>query len=936
MLQTMRRILLLPLFLLSLSASAQSGAADYERLYGFFREAAQFCHRYPREGVYLHLDNNAYFEGDTIWLKAYVYRVAGLVAKPREHLLLTDLTDAEGRVVRQLAQRKDEAPDGSEQRPLSRVLYVDLLNVSGQVVSQRLLRIDSLGQAHGEIELSLPVKSGYYEVRAYTREMVNWGPEACFSRVVPVFKRPKDLARYGELDIDRPETSYDLIPSAPREVDLGKASEVRLTMFPEGGSRIENAPSRIAYKLLDGRGAERSDTVRLWTDGSVADVSVPMYQGMGLLNVPAYAGRAYVEVAGERFELPRPAGDYAMAVTAEHGGAEPMLHLCVSRRQEVAPTLLGLAVTCRDEVCYFDTLRAWETSQVLDIPMHALRGGVNRIELYDASGRSLCRRLVWKMPEAPTLQLDVRQNETAYEPFAPVALTFALHDAKGNPVRTTFSLSVRDGSSEVVRPASTDICADLLLASELRGYVHRPEDYFLRDDDSHRRALDLLLMVQGWTPTAFEVMNGARAFELREPIEEHLMLKGRLYEENDKKRPLAGYNLHLSMMSRAGAALTGDVRTDSLGRFAFQSSEDFCGEWMAQFTTTNAKGRKRWSRIALDRFYNLPPRRLGAEEMELTPPLQFSEEQEDALADTFEWTDTIMRIVPYTFDEATIVKRSKYAGFTGNRYTYNGGEKAGMRVGDVYYDIEREVERYKDSGASVGSIWELLAILINNYSYDRDLQAAFLQPEDERTDPYETEAQRIARKKQQLAPTDYHGRLDFYDRYWANEYLRFHDKRPDMVFFNNYDHDLSYDDMIWADEVKSVVLVGDRSRWERYLEFPEPQVGPLIDEEGNLRGDYAIFVYNRPDYYNWRTKRGVDKRMVTGYTQPLPFLAPSYNGADLPSPSDLRRTLYWNPCVETDAEGRASAVFYSNAREGVRLRISARGITPQGVFSVEK
>ena len=76
--------------------------------------------------------------------------------------------------------------------------------------------------------------------------------------------------------------------------------------------------------------------------------------------------------------------------------------------------------------------------------------------------------------------------------------------------------------------------------------------------------------------------------------------------------------------------------------------------------------------------------------------------------------------------------------------------------------------------------------------------------------------------------------------------------------------------------------------------------------------------------------------MVMGYTQPLPFLAPSYNGADLPSPSDLRRTLYWNPCVETDAEGRASAVFYSNAREDVRLRISARGITPQGVFSVEK
>ena len=138
------------------------------------RNIAGFDHEYPREKVYLHLDNSAYIEGDTLWFKAYVVQ--------------------------------------ADLRPttLSRVLYVELLNAGGQMMDQKLIRLDSLGKGDGMFDLNLPVTNGFYEVRAYTREMRNWGDAACYSRVLPVFERPKVAGDFSHLNIKRPEAEYDL------------------------------------------------------------------------------------------------------------------------------------------------------------------------------------------------------------------------------------------------------------------------------------------------------------------------------------------------------------------------------------------------------------------------------------------------------------------------------------------------------------------------------------------------------------------------------------------------------------------------------------------------------------------------------------------------------------------------------------------------------
>ena len=49
----------------------------------------------------------------------------------------------------------------------------------------------------------------------------------------------------------------------------------------------------------------------------------------------------------------------------------------------------------------------------------------------------------------------------------------------------------------------------------------------------------------------------------------------------------------------------------------------------------------------------------------------------------------------------------------------------------------------------------------------------------------------------------------------------------------------------------------------------------------------------------------------------------------LPPMEDFRRTIYWNPNVITDAEGKAKVEFYNNST-CKEMYISVEGMSPEG------
>lgn len=192
----------LSIFVSTLSVRADAG--------DIIMRAAKWNRLYPQEKVYLHMDNTAYFLGETIWIKAYVTR-----------------SDTENR------------------SNISKVLYVELISPYGIVVERRKLQVND-GLAWGDFKLNKKVmKSGYYEIRAYTRYMMNWGDESIFSRVVPIFDKPSRAGAYGELRIHNYNAS---VQNSDRQRSIHGQDT------PEGDIRFHEDADSISLDADEGYG----------------------------------------------------------------------------------------------------------------------------------------------------------------------------------------------------------------------------------------------------------------------------------------------------------------------------------------------------------------------------------------------------------------------------------------------------------------------------------------------------------------------------------------------------------------------------------------------------------------------------------------------------------------------------------------------------------
>ena len=865
---------------------------DVDSLLAMFRKAARFGQAYPREKVYVHFDNSAYLLGDTIWYKAYVVSASSLRS--------TDL---------------------------SRVLYVQLVNADGMQLEKQTLKLDSMGTASGAISLKLPVREGYYEVRAYTREMLNWGAAACFSRVLPVFRERKPSGK-GEgspslVDLSIPLPDYD----SENVYSLKKERKYRLDFYPEGGLRCSGLEQRMAYKLTDGKGSPMHDTLGIYrSDGTLVMKTEPEHEGMGIFTLPRDFVDGYVQVGKEnreRYALPQAAAGYSVSVDAE--GPDVKVRLLANDSILSADNMIGIGVFNRGQACYFDTL-TWNAPVELSIPRSSLRAGVNSLEVFDARHGSLATRLFWlpfgSEDNRRKARVSVAQNEVAYAPFSPAVVKMRVEDADGYPISgASLSVSVRDESGNILDTHDGGLEASLLLSSELKGYIRRPDLYFSRDDAAHRHMLDLLMLVQGWSANSFDVMAGRKPFKAEQPVEKCLMLRGFVYKENNRKQPLSDVNLLLRAYryendSVKGGSLSGDLRTDTDGSFAFDLG-DTEGDYIAQFTMRKGeKNRNTWSRLALDRWFEPKSRRFMMPELALLPYQGHADEGQsvDDVPQTFEWQDTIYRAIPSVTREAEIVaKKRKYKGFTGNRYTWGGGEALGMRNSLKYLDVQMAWERLKDSGVYAEMyIPTLLNMFEDNLNFDLESEV------------FESILAQINELEAQEKSVD-----GFFRKYDAEHNFESgpsstvkYKGRPITVYYNNeQDANGAYRLMHGlCSDFKSVAWMLENER-----------VNAANGKSARYgRERYVIYLYELKDEWRLRNSKGKEYRHISGFTPQKKFYSPDYRKFDVPSEKDVRRTLYWNPDVVTDDEGEAHVVLFTNSHEGQTLDISVRGISADG------
>ena len=808
----------------------------------------------PQEKVYLHFDNTAYFMGEKMWFKAYVLR-----------------------------------SDNHHATDVSRVLYVELLDRSGNVVETQKLPIGAMGQADGVFDLRNVLAGGFYEVRAYTRYMLNWDSSWLFSRVFPIFETPGKEGDYSRPSLGK--TAWQVresekVPTKEKTgISFAKPEDGNIAFFPEGGHLVENLSCRVAFEIRDRQGLPVNGTGEL-SCGEECLCSVSTSQnGRGVFSLVAQPGKIYsLNLKDKRGRLYR----QELPVAEKEGCSMRLTRSgkpwCVNLNTTTsfAQDSLGIVLTAHGALKHVDVV-AGSRSIYLSLPDSAIADGVNRVSVVNGAGQVLADRLFFQYPRTLKDSISVTVKETSLLPSSPINLSFHA------PPSTIFSLSVRDADTEK-NISSLDCENWLLLAGELHGYVSHPEYYFESDDAEHREAADLLMLVQGWRRYDLSQMMGKKNFKIVHPVEKGLSISGRL-KGPQKKAIVSNQNLRFRLYNELGQSLSGNAVTDSLGYYVIEVPP--CdGEWNMFVHIPKSYS------IEIDRNFSPSPRSLSL--LELMRP-----QDATAAMTSFHYsrnTDEVLEkpagisMLSRTHMLPTVVKKKHFweSGIAWDNIT------EGREVSYLYYNIDKERDRLLDKGEEIPYIYEWLKQ--KNHAFKGDYRELF----------------------------DAFNPAFWYDKdvcdfsYNGNPILWMLDNSPRCItnglpFTGTVPlmKSRTIDDMpVTMGEVKAIYITEAPNVWKRYL------VGNAWVKIGNMA---TVFVYTHKMFR--KCPKNLRHTFFDGYSPAVEFYSPGYG--ELPTNEDFRRTLYWNPYVRTNKEGYVD-LRICNTGTCRQLIISAEAITPDG------
>ena len=906
-----------------------------------------------QEKVYLHLDNNCYYKGDTIWYRSYVVRADNL-----------DYTD------------------------MSHILYVELLSPDGLVVERQNIIVSPDGYGDGNFALKDSLYSGYYELRAYTRWMLNfrvtehdYGRKdreyfynkemahdffrqfgTVYSRVVPVYERPDSAGDYTQKYIvSRPKT----------RIEKELKEDLLVNFYPEGGHLIAGTRCRVAFEVHDeeGQQVDIEGTVRVGDKNDSLRIRTT-HQGRGVFTVDVphdgrlrarftYHGKDY------RFDLPK-TEDVGCALQLDAVG--PVLTAEIALRGFPEGQSYALAVLCRGMLKSFQTIT--DGGRVaLDTSL--LPTGVNDLILLDENGRLLADRLFFVNHHDIDLNpVTVSGMQSEYQPFEAVTLQIQAPAAMKH-----LSISVRDGANEELTYDTGTILTDLLLSSELKGFVAYPDYYFEADDVEHRRALDLLMMVQGWRRYDYaEITSGEK---LRYEPEQYMTVEGSVWPVGDSDE------IHPD-----------EVRYWPMGIFGYSPS-------MEEANSSELVNQESGSEMVtgMNRYEATTPDGLVAQQQEGTIQVEQvgtaiyvqDPERPSSAFDPFFGVDnkglhkpvTLEGELVFTDDIATIRMETDAGGhFSFDIPAYYGQAILFLRASKTNLSEEKRQKRL-NKGMLDETAWPdfyvkrdlFFPVFAKKYDYYQCHvpELASGTPFDDYTlldtarlskmDATLREVKVKGKRHRGRHAIDYskpayvYDAVDLYNlvtdrglsfghfepqkfpmqiayallgNYNSERALQVMARINDQeltpyVFYRNYDPGPTV-----MEQFRSEMWVYDRIKLNRqdeirlFTDFElrnEDHPVPMQSTVADVTLDYMLM----PDDSKRYTYR--DRRIILdGMYEPADFYHPDYSRKPLSDDvKDYRRTLYWNPNAKLDENGRFTATFYNNGKP-TRIKVTTAGI----------
>lgn len=580
---------------------------DDEALKKLLSQLDKFTAEYPQEKVHLHMDKPYYAIGDNIWFKAYVVNAEKNQLSSLSQILYVDLINDKDSVKQSLKlplnvglawgdfTLADSLKEGNYRirayttwmRNFGEEFFFDkTITIGNSVANSVLTDVNYSFSAVGNTQkVVADIKYTDMSGNPIPNKEVNYNVLLEFRNIA---KGKGKTDSQGNLQITFVNNQPFILKSGKIHTSLlldekssvsktfpikSTSNESSIQFFPEGGELVSGIRTRLAFKAVgaDGLGKDITGYIVDKSNKKIAEFKSE-HAGMGYfrfhpLNGETYTAHVKFEDGSERtYPLPRilPRG-YVMTVT----NTDPEnLNLTITTSETLPPDGKFTLVAQANGNVYFVAKNKLEAeSFTAKIPKKRFPSGIVHLTLFSPSNQPVSERLVF-VNHSDFLDLKMATPKASFTKREKVSLSIDARDEQGQPTVGAFSIAVLDESKVPALEASeTTIMSNLLLSSDLKGFIEDPNYYFHETNDDKVRQLDALMMTQGWRRFEWKNILSNNYPNLAFQPETNITISGRV--KNPGGSPVIGGKV--TLLSSAGEVFVLDTLTDKNGEFRFEN-----------------------------------------------------------------------------------------------------------------------------------------------------------------------------------------------------------------------------------------------------------------------------------------------------------------------------------------------------------------------------
>jgi hypothetical protein len=567
----------------------------------------KYTNSYPIEKVYLHFDKPYYAAGDTIWFKAYATTDIHLPSQLSKVVYVDVYNDQDSMMtsiklplVNGVAPGMIPLPPQSYAQGNYRLraytmwmlnfdpayLFTKILTIGNPIDNDVQTNVSFINGSGAQPALNVKILYKDGSGKPYADKKVSWRVEAVHE---VTSKGRGNTDANGYLTISLPPTPSITLSTSTLFTSLDNGTKSinstfplksaapgkDVQFFPEGGQLIEGVPGKVAFKAIkaDGLGIDIKGTI---TDNQGQTVTnfTSSHLGMGIFALSPEAGKVYkanitfADGSQASYDLPRVQASGITLAVAKNTADSLTIRIVASQQYFQANQGKNYYIVAQAGgfIRYAAQTKLQQQLYSATIPKTKFQSGTLQITLFGPNGYPVSERVVF-IQKKDLLNLTATTDKPLYNHRQPVKLTI---NAKNGtlPAEANLSVAVIDESKvRTDEDAESTILSALLLTSDLKGYIEKPNYYFNRPDEKTAVDLDVLMLTQGYRRFVFrDVLMGRNTPKITLAPEQGITVTGTL--RNRTGLPIFKGNVRLLVPDKNFSAM---ATTNADGQFKFDN-----------------------------------------------------------------------------------------------------------------------------------------------------------------------------------------------------------------------------------------------------------------------------------------------------------------------------------------------------------------------------